>query len=650
MGMKKILITLLSVCTLFAYVPVYADSDPENKEFTKFMDQEFVDTLESDYITMHYSVKDYESYGIEKPERTIGTATLASYSDAVKTNTEALNKLKAFDYSTLSVNQQHDYDTYKKALEDSIALNSYPLFDFLFNPYSGVLDNIITNLTEFSFYTKEDFDDYLEVLSSVPDYFDEAIELTKYQAQNGYFLSDNLLDEAEKWIENFAAKKEDSALICVFDESVDAFDGLSDTEKETYKTKNKEIVLNQVIPSYEKVSVELEKLRGSAKYEGSLSNYPNGKEYYQALVSSKTSTSETIEELVSECESYMDSLITLYSILYVVDSDIDTEYASSDFSVGNAEETLEFLKNNMAEYPTGPSVSYKCSYLDESVANDSVVAYYLQPTIDDYTNNVVRINGELVAEDAEQLYGTLAHEGYPGHLYQTTWYYSTNPHPLRTVLSLLGYVEGWAMYAECDEFLNSTAVSYNVGQYAFINTALGYVINAYADLGVNGLGWTQEDVKEKVNAIGLNGDSIAESLYEYVIEKPGLILPYGIGLMKMQELRGLTASALDEKFNETTFDSIILTYGPRPFETVQKDVEDFIKLKGFEVPTEYDAMYDYINTLVDQIPSTDDPNYIDPTVPEDKKLNWVPFAIGGGIVVVVGLIGFIIYLKKKEGE
>ena len=155
---------------------------------------------------------------------------------------------------------------------------------------------------------------------------------------------------------------------------------------------------------------------------------------------------------------------------------------------------------------------------------------------------------------------------------------------------------------------------------------------------------------KKVNAIGLNGDSIAESLYEYVIEKPGLILPYGIGLMKMQELRGLTASALDEKFNETTFDSIILTYGPRPFETVQKDVEDFIKLKGFEVPTEYDAMYDYINTLVDQIPSTDDPNYIDPTVPEDKKLNWVPFAIGGGIVVVVGLIGFVIYLKKKEGE
>ncbi len=647
--MKKLLITLLSVCTLFTYVPIQADSDPENKEFTKFMDQEFVNTLESDYITMHYAVKDYESYGIEKPETTIGTATLASYSEAVKTNTEALNKLKSFDYNTLSVNQQHDYDTYKKALEDSIALNSYPLFDSLFNPYSGILDNIVTNLTEFTFYTKEDFDDYLDVLSSVSDYFDEAIELTQYQAENGYFLSDTLLDAAEEWISDFVNKKEDSALICVFDEKVDAFSDLTSEEKEKYKKENKEIVLNSVIPAYENASVELEKLRGSAKYEGSLSNYPNGKEYYQALVSSKTSTNETVEELVSECEDYMSSLINLYIILYSLDGNIDTEYTEADFSTGTAEETLEYLKEHMSEYPAGPEVSYVCSYLDESVANDSVLAYYLVPTIDDYKNNVVRINGELVGEDAEQLYGTLAHEGYPGHLYQTTWYYATNPHPIRTVVSMIGYSEGWAMYAECDEFLNST-VSYEVGQYAFFDTSLGYVINAYADLGVNGLGWDVSTLQEKMDVIGLNGEAIAQTLYDYVIEKPGMILPYGIGMMKMQSLRAKTYTALQDKFNETTLDSVLLTYGPRPFETVEKDIDDFIKLKGFEVPESYDQMADYIDTLIDRQESTADPNYIDPTVPEDNKMGWLPFALGGGAIVIVGVIGVLIYLRKKEGD
>ncbi len=647
--MKKLFITLLSVCTLFTYVPVQADSDPENKEFTKFMDQEFVDTLESDYMTMHYSVKDYASYGIEKPERTIGTATLASYEDAVKTNTEALNKLKSFDYNTLSVNQQHDYDTYKKALEDSIALNSYPLFDSLFNPYSGILDNVITNLTEYTFYTKEDFADYLEVLGTVSDYFDEAIEFTQYQAQNGYFLSDSLLDAAEEWISDFANKKEDSALICVFDEKVDAFSDLTSEEKEKYKSENKEIVLNSVIPAYENASVELEKLRGSAKYEGSLANYPNGKEYYQALVNSKTSTNESVEELVSECEEYVYSLLNLYIFLYSIDADIDLNYTIADFSVGSAEETLEYLKEHMSEYPTGPDVSYVCSYLDESVANDSVLAYYLVPTIDDYKDNVVRINGELVGEDAEQLYGTLAHEGFPGHLYQTTWYYATNPHPIRSVVSMTGYSEGWAMYAECDEFLNAT-VSYEIGQYAFFDTALGYVINAYADLGVNGLGWDVQTLSDNMDKMGLSGESIAQSLYDYVIEKPGMILPYGIGMMKMQSLRAKTYTALGEKFNETTLDSVLLTYGPRPFETVEKDVDDFIKLKGFEVPETYEMMADYIDTLIDRQDSTADPNYIDPTIPEDNKLSWLPLAIGGGVVVLVGVIGVLVYLKKKEGD
>ena len=92
--MKKLFLTVLSICTLFVYVPIYADEDPENKEFTKFMDQEFIDTMESDYLTMHYSVKDYKSLGIEKPDREFGDASLESYKEAVQTNQEALSKLK----------------------------------------------------------------------------------------------------------------------------------------------------------------------------------------------------------------------------------------------------------------------------------------------------------------------------------------------------------------------------------------------------------------------------------------------------------------------------------------------------------------------------------------------------------------------------
>ena len=52
------------------------------------------------------------------------------------------------------------------------------------------------------------------------------------------------------------------------------------------------------------------------------------------------------------------------------------------------------------------------------------------------------------------LFTTLAHEGYPGHLYQTIFYESTDPDPVRSIFNFGGYVEGWATYAEmCSYYL-----------------------------------------------------------------------------------------------------------------------------------------------------------------------------------------------------
>ena len=50
------------------------------------------------------------------------------------------------------------------------------------------------------------------------------------------------------------------------------------------------------------------------------------------------------------------------------------------------------------------------------------------------------------------LFTTLAHEGYPGHLYQTIYYESTHPDPIRSLLDFGGYVEGWATYAEMGSY------------------------------------------------------------------------------------------------------------------------------------------------------------------------------------------------------
>lgn len=648
---QKIILSLLSTIIFFSGITIVsADEDPENKAFTEFLDKEFVEMMEDDYMTMHYTVKDYASYGIEKPDISFGTATLESYNDAVTSLQESLDALHAFGYDTLSVSQQHDYDAYEKYLEDMIALNKYPLFDSYFNPSTGILDNIITNFTEFVFYEKEDFDDYLEALSTVPEYFDEALEITKYQAENGYFLSDTLVSEAIEWINDYTAKVEDNALIVVFDESVDAFTGLTDSEKESCKEKNKEIVLNEIIPAYENAAQVIDELRGSAKYEGGLANYPNGAEYYQALVSYKASTSDTVEELVEECEDYFDDLIDLLYTLYYVEPTIDDLYDEADFGLSDATEVLTYLQEHLNGYPEGPEVSYISSYLDESVANDSVLAYYVNPAIDDYKNNVIRINGETLGESEEDMFSTLAHEGFPGHLYQTTWYLDTDPHPIRSAISSMGYTEGWAMYAEFDALLDSP-VSYTVGQYISFYTALNYVVDAYADLGVNGLGWTVDELSEKLDNIGLNGD-VAQSLYDFVVEAPAQIIPYGIGLVKFQQLRGKASESLASSFNEETFNTVLLTYGPRSFEAVEEDVNDYITLRNGVVLENYDTFHDYENALFDLVEEETDYNYGDyhDNYNQTERVTWPIYAVVGGLVVVIVVAGVLLHKHKKNSN
>ncbi len=49
---------------------------------------------------------------------------------------------------------------------------------------------------------------------------------------------------------------------------------------------------------------------------------------------------------------------------------------------------------------------------------------------------------------ALDLYTTLAHEGYPGHLYQTILSGSTTLGSVRNLLNFGGYIEGWATYVE----------------------------------------------------------------------------------------------------------------------------------------------------------------------------------------------------------
>lgn len=620
--MKKLVNGILGTFLLISSIltPIHAE-----ESFSEFEDELFQEMMSEDYTTLHFSLRDYQKYGIEKPEVNIGDASWDEYEDSVEDCDEYLKKLQSFDYDSLSETEQKDYRTIAFYLERNKELNSYPYFDWAFNSAEGVIDNLLTTFTEFVFYEKEDIDDYLTTLASVPAYLDQCLENTKKQAAEGYFLTDAMLKETEDAIEKFVDKKDDNELIKIFDENIDAFNGLSAEEKEAYKKKNQEIVLNAYIPSYEKVAEELQKLKGARKADYNVSSLDGGSEYYAALARYKTSIDADVETILDICTQYIEkSVDELYDIMQN-----HSEVTEETLDFDSAEDVLSYLEGHLDAFPALDKVYYNVQYLDPSVANDSIVAYYLSPPVDDMRDNVIKINGDNVS-DVIDLYTTLAHEGFPGHLYQTNYYIQQQPSLLRTQLTMMGYQEGWGMFAE-GQALHVSGLSEYASEYQKINIELNYVLSAAVDLGVNGLGWSTKDVSKYLDNLDLNS-SIAKDLYDFATLQPGTILPYGVGVAMFELLENKAKNALGNDFDQKAFNEVLLNDGNRPFEVVEDDVNVYCGIDG-----------DDENNIISHRSNNKE-------TPVKEDVNWLVYGVCGCGIIVIGALGVILYVKSRKDD
>lgn len=650
--LKKLLVILLCGLVGLPMIPVSAQENTENEEFNAFLEEEFRESMESDYTSMHQLLADYHSLGFEPVAIDFGQATLESYQEAIEMNNEALEKLHSFDYDSLSEEQQYTYRCYEDAIYYSNELNKYPMFDWYLSLSTGIVEDLITIMNEFVFYKATDFDDYIVLLKSMPEFLNQAIDLTKTQASEGYFMDEVTLDETLDWIDTFTARTEDNVLITIFEKAVDDFEGLTPEQRTQYKAENRQIVLNEVIPTYQTVATVLEELRGSSKYEGGLYHYPDGEAYYTALAQNKTSTKLSVDEMIEIMEEFISEAFDVYYMAIISDQDIYDKVDALELPFDDPEGAIAFLDANRNRYPETPPITYQISYLDPSVANPNTVAYFVYPPMDIEGTNTIRVNGDNIS-DSQTLYETIAHEGIPGHMYQRFYFSNTNPSWMRQLLTFIGYGEGWAMYVE-DQSWRDIEGDEVAKTYRAVETQLNYAISAYSDLGVNGKGWSEEELGQHFEALGINSQ-IASAFYGGSLERPGLILPYGFGLAYFHRLRGKALAAFGEDFNEVEFHRVLLNHGQRRFEIVEEDLDRYILENGKEIPTDFEYLKEKLDTVVGggELP--------DGTYDEDPSMGYfgyvanrlVPRPVGyvlAGLLVILCIVAIIRLVKNSKGN
>ncbi|MCM1496531.1 MAG: DUF885 domain-containing protein [Bacteroides sp.] len=580
-AMSVLLLFSVSGCNNSSGVAASPDAD-----FDAFLEELFLEEVTSDTLSLHFTLKDPEGYGIEDMEPTLGDLTDRDFTNSAEdwADVEAtFQKLKSFRYSDLDEKQQLTYDILYHYIEQELSMKDCNYQGTIFGQVSGVQSNMPLNMSLYEFYSGDDVEDYLALMEQLDDYFDYCIAYEQFRTDEGYGMSDGAIDDAIEQCEEFLTHTDDNYLITTFDHRVDALEGLSDTERASYKDQNRNTVLNTIIPAYESMIDELNALKGKGEDRGGICNYEDGKEYYEYIVSHKTGSSKTIEEMKAVLEQVLDDAIEMSYDVYLNAPDVYMEYYGDENFVvegmSEPESFLEYYKQEMAqEFPTPPEVNYTISDIDPAIADIVSPAFCVTPCLDDYTENVIQVNRSKDNGGSGGLSAMYAHEGYPGHLYQLTYFLSTDPYPVRDTLSFLGYDEGWAMYVEMRSYNWVTYEDYD-SQYVREMYVAGELMNiafcCLADINVNYYGYTLEELSTYMDDLGFNG-SAAQGLYDMMVEEPGYYPQYFVGYLEFAELRNYAKNALGADFDEVAYHQVILETGPCDFDTLRTQMDKYI--------------------------------------------------------------------------
>ena len=557
----------------------------DNPEFDAFLDKVFAEAMESDYMNMHFNVIDYKSFNIEKPPVDLGELKYGFDEENFNYMEEQLKELQSFDFDSLSYRQQYDYEALEYSLYETLALYGYYQYNFLFSSGSCLPENIISNFTDFTFYDEESIEDYLTCLKDVDRYFDDALKYTEEQSKDGYTLVDEWIKYTIDTCTSATNKKEDNAFITTFDKRMEKLDFISADKKEEYCKQNKEIVLNEVLPSFEKVASALEKYRGKAKLDD-YALYKLDKDYaclqYMLSGSNNADMDQVFEDLKDNL-AYMEA--EYVSCLYDRKSSFTFNAAMNG---GNeilnlvGEECLDYLMNNLdMYYPDLGVVEYDIEVLDPDTAPATAIAYYWPSPIDNHNQNIIRVNPNNMSEGMAA-FGTLAHEGFPGHLYQHVYYYKTNPHNFRSSIGFIGYTEGWAVNAQRYCFKMAGIEDDRVEAALFFEDAFYFLLYSIIDIGVNYYGWTEKDIikyfEEESNVFTFD-ESTAEYYRNFLIEMPGVYTSYGLGVSNFLTMERDTIRELTDKFDLISYHDTLMKNGPLPFNILQNAVDEYIEAR-----------------------------------------------------------------------
>lgn len=557
------------------YAAILSPAGKSTGSFSDFCTTLFREEMKSNTMNLHFTLKDPKAAGIDSYEITLGSLSGDSPHNQARQLKKLSEELKKYSHRSLGEKERLTCRLLSDYISRQQNLAAYPYYDEPLTPSGGVTSQLPVLLAEYPFGNTRDIKDYLGLLSQMDTYFLGILDYEQKKADAGLFMSDEACLKVIEGCEVFTEHPDDNFLIDTFSNRLNTMDGLTDTQKNAYLKQHSKVLSDHVIPAYRQMIKGLTMLLGRGHNNWGLCNFPEGKAYYEAVVSADTGCDDSVEDLFSQITKARREDLTFCQNLLEKNPKLASQSPKPDAALKEENAMLSRLqKEILTDFPAPPQTEVEICHVDPALSEYLAPAFYITAPIDDISHNRIYINDAKNDTDI-YYFTTLAHEGYPGHLYQTI---CTSSYGAPEVLSLLnypGYTEGWATYTEMQSFYYA-GLDPDLASLLQHNQAATLSLYATADIGIHYFGWEKEKNAAFWSEYGVDDTATVKRITDLILEEPGNYLKYYVGYLKFRQMR--EQLALENKsFSVSAFHEAILRTGPSPFSVLEETVRDQLK-------------------------------------------------------------------------
>ena len=578
---SPLFITFLLVLTLFAGLTAgyfSAHGITENGKFEAFSRKVFQNEVSGSTLTLHYTLAHPEKQGIPRKKATLGTIP-TDMKNTYQICSQYEKKLKSFRYSCLSTKNQLTLDSMLLYYHTEKSLGGNYLLQEPLGPSLGIQAQLPVLLAEYAFYKDQDITDYLNLLTTILPYFQSILKFEKKKSEAGFFMSDTTLDRVLAQCSAFIQNPDNNYMLDIFQKKLSDYGKFSVSEQNALILTHKSLMKTEVIPAYQELMTGLEALRGTGKNNRGLTYFKGGKAYYLYLLQSQTGSYVPVKQMEKRLSRQLSSEIGIAGTMLRKNPELlATLNQGITFKEMKPAQMLNALQQKIqADFPALADVTFELRTVHDSMKDYLSPAFYLTPPMDTGTPNVIYINPAASYQGLE-LFTTLAHEGFPGHLYQTVTFERQNPSGIRNLLCTSGFAEGWATYIE--PFAYQYAAGYikdpsatELARISWLNRSINLCMYSLLDIEIHYNGWTQAEAASFLKAFGIEESTVVSEIYQYILETPGNYLKYYWGYLSLLDLRTSEQNRLGQDFDLKKFHSQVLKIGGVQFPVLEKYID-----------------------------------------------------------------------------